>query len=218
MGVAAAPRRPGQACFLTGFLCSIRCLPRSVSRQFCATFSPPAGQGGTKLSYCNGEIGAGSSNITPYMVWRYERPRWVAHTLQQMNVFSVGVGKEVGAPRERNKASAFRLASATGIATVVSGCPPGSSVCPYSCNRGTRKFHLPIISWNCVLQATARYWIRGVRVLKICRQEAALRSQCRVPGTIPIVEKSGKDVRGLVGLGKSLPPIHDYLRPGAIGQ
>jgi len=26
----------------------------------------------TKLSYCNGEIGAGSSNITPYMVWPYD--------------------------------------------------------------------------------------------------------------------------------------------------
>src|SRR5436305_9020924 len=30
---------------------------------------PKLGRVGTKLSYCNGEIAAGSSNITLYMVW-----------------------------------------------------------------------------------------------------------------------------------------------------
>ncbi len=33
---------------------------------------PQLDRAGTKLSYCNGEIGAGSSNITPYMVWAYK--------------------------------------------------------------------------------------------------------------------------------------------------
>ncbi len=45
--------------------------------------SPQAGEAGTNLSYCNGEIGAGSSNITLYIVWPYARPRQIAQTLQQ---------------------------------------------------------------------------------------------------------------------------------------
>lgn len=67
---------------------------------------PRLDRAGTKLSYCNGEIGAGSSNITPYMVWACKRPRWVAHTLQQMDGFSVEKAKEVGEAREQDKASA----------------------------------------------------------------------------------------------------------------
>ncbi len=67
---------------------------------------PRLDRAGTKLSYCNGEIGAGSSNITPYMVWAYERPRWVAHTLQQLDGFQ-GEGREVGESREQHHASAF---------------------------------------------------------------------------------------------------------------
>jgi hypothetical protein len=69
--------------------------------------SHPGWQGGAqKLSYCNGEIGAGSSNITLYMVWPYERPRWVAQTLQQMRILRVESEKEVGEPREHHKANA----------------------------------------------------------------------------------------------------------------
>jgi hypothetical protein len=44
---------------------------------------------GTKLSYCNGEIGPGSSNITLYIVWAYETPPCIAQTLQQMYAFRV---------------------------------------------------------------------------------------------------------------------------------
>src|SRR5579862_9625742 len=99
-------RIPARAsCLLTGFLSSIRCMLRPT----CGQFSPQAGQGGTKLSYCNGEIGPGSSNITPYMVWPYKRPRWVAHTLRQMDGFSVEREEEVGEPREQDKASATRM-------------------------------------------------------------------------------------------------------------
>ena len=54
---------------------------------------PGLDRAGTKLSYCNGENGAGSSDITPYMVWPYERPRWVAQTLQQMDRFWMETGR-----------------------------------------------------------------------------------------------------------------------------
>lgn len=40
------------------------------------------------------------------MVWAYEVPRWVAHTLRQMGGLSVGDEKEVGAPREQHHANA----------------------------------------------------------------------------------------------------------------
>jgi len=38
---------------------------------------------GTKLSYCNGEIDAGSSNITLYIVWPYAWPPCIAQALPQ---------------------------------------------------------------------------------------------------------------------------------------
>jgi hypothetical protein len=68
--------------------------------------SPLAGWASTKLSYCNGEIGAGSSNITPYMVWACEGPLWVAQTLRQMNGFTVEMGRRWEEPREQNNARA----------------------------------------------------------------------------------------------------------------
>ena len=49
------------------------------------------------------------------MVWAYVRPRWVAHTLQQIDGLRVGDGKEVGGAREQDKASAIRSMSATAI-------------------------------------------------------------------------------------------------------
>src|SRR5258708_31155576 len=45
---------------------------------------PRPDRAGTNLSYCNGEIGPGSSNITLYIVWPSALARWVAHTLQHM--------------------------------------------------------------------------------------------------------------------------------------
>jgi len=42
---------------------------------------------GTKLSYCNGKIQAGSSNITLYMVWAYEIAPCIAQTLHLMRSF-----------------------------------------------------------------------------------------------------------------------------------
>src|SRR5271168_483819 len=83
---------------------------------------PRLDRAGTKLSYCNGEIGAGSSNITPYMVWPYGRPRWVAQTLQQLNSFRVENGNEVGEPREPLQASASRSGNAMAMFSRVS--PP----------------------------------------------------------------------------------------------
>src|SRR5271169_6960090 len=78
-------RRKGDS-LPTGFLLrSIRCKRRRLRRYS----HPRLDRADTKLSYCNGEIGAGSSNITPYMVWPYPGPRWVAHTLQQMDGFRV---------------------------------------------------------------------------------------------------------------------------------
>lgn len=68
---------------------------------------PRLGRVGTKLSYCNGEIGPGSSNITLYIVWGCGRPRCIAQTLQQTCTFMVETETEVGEPRERNKASVF---------------------------------------------------------------------------------------------------------------
>ena len=68
----------------------------------------------TKLSYCNGEIGAGSSNITPYMVWGCERPLWVAQTLRQLTGFWVETGRRWEGSRERFNASAGRSTSAMG--------------------------------------------------------------------------------------------------------
>ena len=56
--------------------------------------SRQAGEARTNLSYCNGEIGPGSSNITLYIVWPYERPRQIAHTLQHM--FGLRVRKRRG--------------------------------------------------------------------------------------------------------------------------
>lgn len=42
------------------------------------------------------------------MVWGYEGALWVAHTLQQIDGFSVGAEKEVGEAREQDKASSSR--------------------------------------------------------------------------------------------------------------
>ena len=75
--------------------------------QFAFPYHPRLVRAGTKLSYCNGEIGAGSRNITPYIVWGYERPRCIAQTLQQTD----GIR-----PRRRkrweNRESRIRLAQA----------------------------------------------------------------------------------------------------------
>src|SRR5579859_884043 len=76
---------------------------------------PRLGRAGTKLSYCNGENGAGSSNITPYMVWPYGRPRWVAQTLQQIRTLWVETERRWGESREQDKASAFQSRSAIGM-------------------------------------------------------------------------------------------------------
>jgi hypothetical protein len=62
---------------------------------------PRLDRAGTKLSYCNGEIGAGSRNITPYMVWAYKGPRWVAHTLQQLDAFRAETERRWEEPREQ---------------------------------------------------------------------------------------------------------------------
>jgi hypothetical protein len=72
--------------------------------RFSATFSPRAGEASTKLSYCNGRIGAGSSNITPYMVWPYGRPRWVAQTMRHLGSLRVQRENEAGESREQDKA------------------------------------------------------------------------------------------------------------------
>jgi hypothetical protein len=63
-----------------------------------------AGEARTNLSYCNGEIGPGSSNITLYIVWPYERPRQIAHTLQHMP--ALRVRKSEGG---KNRESGFML-------------------------------------------------------------------------------------------------------------
>jgi len=49
------------------------------------------------------------------MVWPYERPRWVAQTLQQMDSLWVETEREVGEPREQDKASAFESVGAMKI-------------------------------------------------------------------------------------------------------
>src|SRR5258708_7136643 len=54
---------------------------------------PRLDRAGTNLSYCNGEIVPGSSNITLYIVWPCGRARWVAHTLQQMPGLRVREGR-----------------------------------------------------------------------------------------------------------------------------
>ena len=107
----ASPRRPDRL--------DAGVYQRDSPRRFdaCRTVSgrhshPRLDRADTKLSYCNGEIGAGSSNITPYMVWACKRPRWVAHTLQQMDGFSVEREQEVGESREQDKASASGSVSA----------------------------------------------------------------------------------------------------------
>src|SRR5260370_36549117 len=68
---------------------------------------PRLDRAGTKLSYCNGEIGAGASNITPYMVWPYERPRWGAHTLQQLSGLRAETERRWEVSREQDPASAI---------------------------------------------------------------------------------------------------------------
>ena len=45
---------------------------------------------GTNLSYCNGEIRVASSNITPYIVWAWIRPRCIAHTLRHLDIWQRG--------------------------------------------------------------------------------------------------------------------------------
>src|SRR6202035_4521332 len=60
----------------------------------------------TNLSYCNGEITPGSSNITLYIVWPCVPPRQVAHTLRHMPGLRAEERTEVGEPREHNHAIA----------------------------------------------------------------------------------------------------------------
>src|SRR5271168_5313763 len=87
-------------------------------RSFLRCSQPRLERAGTKLSYCNGEIGAGSSNITPYMVWACKGPRWVAHTLQQLDGFWVETGRRPEGAREHNNVSAGRSMSAMACCTV----------------------------------------------------------------------------------------------------
>jgi hypothetical protein len=54
---------------------------------------------GTKLSYCNGEIQAASSNITLYIVDCYEKPLCIAQTLHQWVAFQAETEKGVGESR-----------------------------------------------------------------------------------------------------------------------
>jgi hypothetical protein len=63
---------------------------------------------GTKLSYCNGKIQPGSSNITPYMVWAYAIVPCIAQTLHLVRSFGLEWEEEVGEPREQDKASSSR--------------------------------------------------------------------------------------------------------------
>src|SRR5271155_385206 len=61
-----------------------RWMPASSKPFVLDQFRPWLERASTNLSNCNGEMGAGSSNITLYVVWPYVLALWVAHTLQQM--------------------------------------------------------------------------------------------------------------------------------------
>lgn len=76
---------------------------------------PRLGRVGTNLSYCNGEIGLGSSNITLYMVWAYPIPPCIAQTLHHPNSLRLRREIEVGERREHNQASARTVRSAMSI-------------------------------------------------------------------------------------------------------
>jgi hypothetical protein len=165
----ASPRRPDRL--------DASVYQRDSPRRFdaCRTVSgrhshPRLDRAGTKLSYCNGEIGAGSSNITPYMVWACKRPRWVAHTLQQMDGFSVEREKEVGEAREQDKASASGSVSAMELSTV--GTPRGGSrhelVGQLAAGRSRR-------------QTTSRPLAGDAGGLGVCR----ITCRCRISGTGP---------------------------------
>src|ERR1700753_4116719 len=65
---------------------------------------PRLGRAHTKLSYCNGEIQAASSNITLYVVGPYELPPCIAQALQSSDRNSVETEKEVGERREHIQA------------------------------------------------------------------------------------------------------------------
>ena len=78
-------------------------LPRAMhGSTFADQFSPRLERVGTNLSYCNGEIGAGSSNITLYVVWPCVSPRWVAHALRHLPGLP-GEEDEVGEAGEQDK-------------------------------------------------------------------------------------------------------------------
>lgn len=72
---------------------------------------PGLARAGTNLSYCNGEIVPGSSNITLYIVWPWKRAPLVAQTLQHVSGLQVESENEVGEPREQDKATAMRRPS-----------------------------------------------------------------------------------------------------------
>src|SRR5579872_5168312 len=67
---------------------------------------PRLERAGTNLSNCNGEMGAGSSNITLYIVWPYVLALWVAQTLQQKPSFQGRKKSEAGESREHLHGSA----------------------------------------------------------------------------------------------------------------
>ena len=69
----------------------------------------------TNLSYCNGEILPGSSNITLYLVSPWTGPRHIAQTLQHLVKRFLETKNEAGEPREQDKASAGRTMSAIEI-------------------------------------------------------------------------------------------------------
>jgi hypothetical protein len=91
---------------------------------------PGLDRAGTNLTHCNGQIGAGSSNITLYIVWPYEQAPQVAHTLQQMPILRVRKGRG-----RKNRESTIMVARQDQkiqpyVGTAAPGCPVEQSSTP----------------------------------------------------------------------------------------